>query len=150
MEAKFVSDVRESVEASSASGLYCAESVVLALAKAQGVESALLPKMATAFCSGMSRTCGHCGALTGAVMGVSLAFGRSKAGEPMDGLYAATQKLVHEFEQAFGARNCNDLLQCDLGTAEGRARFREKSLHERCAKYTAKAAEIAARIISEP
>lgn len=150
MESKFVSDVLQSVEAASASGLYCAESVVLALAKAQGVESELLPKLATAFCSGMSRTCGHCGALTGAVMGVSLAFGRSTAGEPMNSLYAATQKLVHEFEQEFGARNCNDLLGCDLGTTEGRIKFCENGLHERCAKYTAKAAEIAARIISEP
>jgi len=69
VESQFVSDVRKSAEEAFASGLYCAESVVLALAKAQGVESDLLPKVATAFCSGMSRTCGTCGALTGAIMG---------------------------------------------------------------------------------
>ncbi len=70
MESQFITDVRKSVEDSFASGWYCAESVVLALAKAQGVESGLLPKVATAFCSGMARTCGTCGALTGAIMGV--------------------------------------------------------------------------------
>ena len=117
MESKFVSDVRQFVEAASASGFYCAESVVLALAKSQGVESELLPRLATAFCGGMSRTGGQCGALTGAVMGVSLAYGRSTAGEPTGRLYAAVQQLLHEFGQEFGARDCSDLLDCDLGTA---------------------------------
>ena len=148
MEPKFISDVKQAAEESFASGLYCAESVVLSLAKAQGLETDVIPRVATAFCSGMARTCGTCGALTGAVMGVSLALGRSKAGASVQPAYEATQKLVHEFEKEFGARSCNDLLGCDLGTPEGQRKFREENLHERCAKYTSKAAEIAARIIS--
>ncbi len=149
MESQFVSDVRKSAEESFASGLYCAESVVLALAKAQGVESDLLPKVATAFCGGMSRTCGTCGALTGAIMGVSLALGRTEASQSVQPSYTATQRLIREFEQEFGSRDCNVLLGCDLGNAEGQTTFRENRLSERCAKYTGKAAEIAARIISE-
>jgi C_GCAxxG_C_C family probable redox protein len=148
MESKFISDVRQAAEESFSSGLYCAESVVLALAKAQGLESDVLPKVATAFCSGMARTCGTCGALTGAMMGVSLALGRATAGESVQPVYEATQKLVLEFEKEFGARGCSDLLGCDLGTTEGQRRFQEEKLHERCARYTSKAAEIAARIIS--
>jgi hypothetical protein len=74
MESKFVSDVRESAEES----LYCAEGVVLALTRAQGIESDLLPKIATAFCSGLARTCDMCGALSGAVMGVALRLGGRK------------------------------------------------------------------------
>ncbi|HXU92461.1 MAG TPA: C-GCAxxG-C-C family protein [Gallionella sp.] len=148
MESQFVSEVRKSAEDSFASGLYCAESVVLALAKAQGVESELLPRIATAFCSGMSRTCGTCGALTGAIMGVSLAFGRSEASQAVQPSYVATQRLVREFEQEFGARDCHALLGCDLGTPEGQAAFRENRLGERCAKYAGKAAEIAARLIA--
>lgn len=149
MESKFISDARETAEESFSSGLYCAESVVFALAKAQGLETELLPKMATAFCSGMARTCGACGAFTGAVMGISLALGRSRADESAQGSYDATQKLVREFEAEFGSRNCRELLGCDLGTHEGQRRFREEGLGERCAKYTSKAAEIAARIIFE-
>lgn len=149
MESQFVSEVRRSAEESFASGLYCAESVVHALAKAQNVESDLLPRIATAFCSGMSRTCGTCGALTGAIMGVSLALGRSDADDPVQPSYAATQRLIKEFEQEFGARDCHVLLGCDLNTPEGQTAFREKRLGQRCAGYTGKAAEIAARIISE-
>lgn len=149
MKQEQISEVRRSAEDSFASGLYCAESVLLALADAQGIESELLPRMATAFCSGMARTCGTCGALTGAMMGVSLALGRSTAAQPPQDAYQATQRLIREFEREFGARGCHELLGCDLGTAEGHSHFREKNLRERCLGYTGKAAEIAARIISE-
>lgn len=149
VESQFVSDVRKSAEQAFASGLYCAESVVLSLAQAQGIESDLLPRAATAFCSGMARTGGTCGALTGAIMGISLGLGRSKAGEPVQASYTATQRLIGEFEQAFGARDCHVLLGCDLGTPEGQATFQDKRLAERCANYTGKAAEIAARILAE-
>jgi C_GCAxxG_C_C family probable redox protein len=149
MESKFLSDVREHAEANFASGLYCAESVVVALARAQGLDADQAAKAATAFCSGMPRTCGTCGALTGGIMGVSLALGRSKPGESVEPAYEATQRLVHDFERAFGARNCSDLLGCDLGTPYGQLAFREQRLHERCARYTSKAAELAARAILE-
>jgi C_GCAxxG_C_C family probable redox protein len=149
MGSDFVLNVRRSAEDSFASGLYCAESVVLAVADALGVDSELLPKVATPFCSGMGRMCGACGALTGAIMGVGLALGRSEASESVQPSYAATQRLIREFEQEFGSRDCHVLLGCDLNTPEGQATFRESRLGERCAKYTGKAAEIAARIISE-
>ncbi len=149
MESEFVLNVRRSAEDSFASGLYCAESVVLALADSQGVESKILPKVATAFCSGMGRTCGTCGALTGAIMGVSLALGRSEPNEPVQPSYTATGRLIREFEKEFGSRDCHVLLGCDLATPEGQTMFREKKLGQQCATYTGKAAEIAARIVEE-
>jgi hypothetical protein len=82
-------------------------------------------------------------------MGVSLALGRTEASQSVQPSYTATQRLIREFEQEFGSRDCNVLLGCDLGNAEGQTTFRENRLSERCAKYTGKAAEIAARIISE-
>jgi hypothetical protein len=63
--------------------------------------------------------------------------------------YEAMQRLMREFEQEFGGRDCHVLLGCDLNTREGQALFRERRLGERRAKYTSKAAETAARIISE-
>lgn len=149
MKPEQVIDVRRSAEDSFASGLYCAESVLLALADAQGIESDLLPRIGTAFCSGMARSCGPCGALTGAMMGVSLALGRAQPQQSVGPAYVATQRLIREFEQEFGARDCHELLGCDLNTPEGQATFREQRLGERCAKYTGKAAEIAARLLAE-
>ena len=150
MEPAAINEVRKSAEESFAAGLFCAESVVLAIAKAQGVESELLPKVATAFCSGMARTCGTCGALTGAIMGVSLALGRSTANESVQPAYTATQRLIQEFEREFGSRDCHALLGgCDLNTPEGQAMFKERKLGQRCLQFTGKAAELAARVIVE-
>lgn len=149
MKSKTAIDIRKTAEDSFTSGLYCAESVVSALARAHGIESELLPKMATAFCAGMSRTNGTCGALTGAVMGIGLMLGRSNPDESVQPAYAATQKLIKEFEQEFGSRECSVLLGCDLGTPEGQATFRETGLRNRCTGFTGRATEIAARIIAE-
>ena len=142
-------EVRQCAEESFASGLYCAESVVLSIARAQGIESDLLPKLATGFSSGMARTCGTCGALSGAIMGISLVLGRSAANESVEPSYAATQILIQQFESAFGSRNCQVLLGgCDLNTPEGQAMFQAQNLNARCQQFTGAAAEIAARVIA--
>lgn len=121
---------------------------MLAIARAQGIESELLPKLATAFCSGMARSGGSCGALTGAIMGISLALGRSDASGSVQQSYAATQGIIRQFETEFGARDCRALLGCDLGTPEGQATFRENDLGLRCRLFTGRAAEMAASILS--
>lgn len=150
METKDIPALRESAEKLFSSGLYCAESTLLAIARAKGIESALLPKLATAFCSGMARTSGTCGALTGAVMGVSLVLGRSTPEQSVEGTYAATQRLIGAFEREFGSRDCRALLSgCDLNTPEGQAMFREQKLGRRCFEFTGRAAEIAAQVLVE-
>ncbi|NMG75598.1 C-GCAxxG-C-C family protein [Aromatoleum diolicum] len=143
-----VDSAHQTAEHAFDSGLYCAESVVRALARAQGEESELLTRIATGFCSGMARTCGPCGALSGGIIGIGLALGRAQAGEPVQSAYSAVQTFIGDFEHAFGARNCDALLGCDLGTAEGQAIFRERRLHERCREFTARAAELAAGAIA--
>jgi C_GCAxxG_C_C family probable redox protein len=150
MELSDIAEIRRTAEeAFTSGGFYCAESVVLTLAKAQGSETDLHPRMATGFCGGMARTCGPCGALSGAIMGVGLAFGRRHPGDSVEAAYEVTQKLVREFEQTFGSRNCHELLGCDLGTPEGQRRFQEDGLRDRCTEFTGKAAAIAARLIFE-
>ncbi|MDZ7859549.1 MAG: C-GCAxxG-C-C family protein [Candidatus Krumholzibacteriota bacterium] len=149
MKESEIPEVRKSAEDLFASGLFCAESVVLAIAKAQGVDSEFLPRAATAFCSGMSRTCGICGALTGAVMGVSLSFGRSSEKDSAQPSYTAAQQLIAGFEKEFGSRDCKVLLGgCDLSTPEGQTMFKEQKLGRRCLQITGKAAEIAASVIA--
>lgn len=148
MKPASVPEVRKNAEEYFASGLYCAESVVLSIARAEGIESELLPKAATAFCSGMARTCGTCGAVSGAMMGIGLVMGRSVPGESVEPAYEATQRFVQRFEDEFGSRNCQELLGgCDLNTPEGQAIFNAQNLGRRCQEYTGAAAEIAAGII---
>ncbi|NOH99414.1 C-GCAxxG-C-C family protein [Vibrio sp. 99-70-13A1] len=136
-------------EAHFESGLLCAESVVSAIAEYQGVDDHLASKMATGFCSGMARTCGPCGALSGAVMGISLVLGRESLSDTVSTTYEATQELVEKFESEFGAKDCHKLLGCDIGTEEGMEHFRSHNLRSNCSNYTRKAAQIAVQILSK-
>jgi C_GCAxxG_C_C family probable redox protein len=97
----------------------------------------------------MSRTCGTCGALTGAMMGLSAVLGRSRPDESVDRVYDATQQLIRRFEAEFGSRNCHELLGCDLGSPEGQATFKKEQLREGCIKIAGRAAEMAGEIVSE-
>lgn len=128
-------------------GLYCAESVVRALVGTRA-EADLLTRAATGFCSGMARTCGPCGALSGGIIGIGHVLGRAQAGQPVAAAYGAVQDLIGEFERIFGARECDRLLGCDLGSPQGQATFREQQLHRRCREFTARAAELAATAIA--
>ncbi|MDR0458407.1 MAG: C-GCAxxG-C-C family protein, partial [Burkholderiaceae bacterium] len=110
MTAEIASKIRASAEASFASGLFCAESVLLALARDQGLENEFFPKIASGFCNGMARTCGTCGAVTGAIMGLGLFLGRSQPDESIQPVYVATERFIGEFERAFGSRDCHVLL----------------------------------------
>lgn len=146
---RFVADVVRLADEASEDGLYCAEAVLSALARAQGIDSELIPKVATAFCTGMAGTCGTCGALTGAIMGLGLSLGRNHERQPVLAAYAATQQLVRTFEKEFGARTCDQLLGFDIGTPAGRAAFEQRQLDDRCARYTLRAAAIAATLLVE-
>ncbi|MCK6264713.1 C-GCAxxG-C-C family protein [Vibrio sp. ZSDE26] len=136
-------------EAHFENGLLCAESVVSAIAEYHGVDDHLALKMATGFCSGMARTCGPCGALSGAVMGISLVLGRESQDDSVAVTYEATQEFVKKFESEFGAKDCHELLGCDIGTDEGMDYFRSQNLRTNCSNYTRKATEIAVIVLSK-
>lgn len=133
-----------------AEGHYCAEAVLMAGAKHLGIQSEMMPAIATGFCSGLARTSGLCGALSGGVMVLGLAYGRERAGESVEQSYAATRMLLDAFRAEFGATGCSELLGCDLGTPEGQLDFRERRLGERCLRYTAAAARLAAELADDP
>lgn len=118
-------------------GFYWAESVFLAVAESQGIESDLLPKIATGFCSGLARTGGLCGALSGGIMGVSLLTGRSEPGASVEENYALVGDLIDHFEEKFDSTNCKELTKVDLGTEVGQAQFREKNQIVNCLNYAA-------------
>ncbi len=117
------------------SGFYCAESVLMAIAESRGIQSDLIPRIATGFCSGMARTGGQCGAVSGAMMAISLFTGRQSPAESVDGNYALVHDLMRQFAQRYGSTNCQALLGCDLDTAEGQQVFMANRLIERCYDY---------------
>jgi C_GCAxxG_C_C family probable redox protein len=129
------------------SGFYCAESVLLAIAESKGIQSDLIPKIATGFCGGISRTCGICGAVSGAIAAISLFTGRNSPTETVQETYDTVRRLLSMFESKFGSTNCKDLVGCDLGTEEGQRKFKEGNLIEHCRNYTQEATRMAMVLI---
>ena len=131
------------------SGYFCAESVLLAIAESRGIQSDLIPKIATGFCSGISRIGGMCGAVSGAIMGINLVAGRSSPSESLEPSYALTQKLISQFERQYGSVNCRTLIGCDLASEAGQRTFMENNLMERCYQYAEEATRMAISLMVE-
>ena len=131
------------------SGFFCAESVLLAIAESQGIQSDLIPRIATGFCSGVSRTGGMCGAVSGAILGINLAAGRNSPEESNELSYYLTQELINRFEKQYGSVNCRQLMGCDLATGAGQQYFVQNNLMNSCLKYAEDATRIAVSLISE-
>ena len=131
------------------SGFRCAESVLLAMTEEMGIESELIPKIATGFRSGMARTGGQCGALSGAILGLSLVTGRSAPSDSVDATYAKVSRIRRMFEEKHGATNCAALLGLDLGTEEGQRAFRESNIFAKCLEYTEDATRMAIALLEE-
>ena len=130
------------------SGLYCAESVLKVITEEENINSPLIPRIATGFCSGMSRTCNMCGAVTGGILALNVVFGRISPDESVEENYKAIQSLISRFKKEFGSTNCQELLGCDLDTKEGQEAFRENNLYLKCREYTGKATEFVREIIN--
>jgi C_GCAxxG_C_C family probable redox protein len=138
---------KRSRELFASAGYYCAESVLLAIAEQQGIQSDVIPRIATGFCSGMADTCGLCGAVSGAMMGIGLLNGVRTPGDDRAANYAAVRKLLAQFEAKFGSTNCRVLTGCDLGTPEGQAQFRASGQGERCTSYVEEATRLALSVV---
>lgn len=131
-----------------ASGYYCAESVLLAIAEAYGIQSKLIPKIATGFCSGTSRMCGQCGAVNGAILSINLLTGRNDANSSVEENYALVRKFFNLFEETFGSTNCRELIGCDLGTEAGLSYFKTHGLKKDCFNYTKEATRMVLSLLT--
>jgi len=131
------------------SGYRCAESVLLSVAESKGIQSELIPRIATGFCAGIARTCGICGAVSGSIMAINLFYGRNLPDEPVEKTYIPVQRLTEMFKNKFGSTNCRELTGVDLGTEEGRKTFFSTNLRDQCKNFTEEATRMAMSIIQE-
>lgn len=114
------------------SGYKCAESVLLSIAEEQGIESDLIPSIASGFCSGMARTGGLCGAVAGGVIGLGLVYGRKNKEQSSDDIYAIEKIFLKNFTEKYGSTNCEELVHSDFNTPEGQAHFNDNQLILKC------------------
>ncbi len=132
-----------------ASGFFCAESVLKAVAMENGADSDVLPAIATGFCGGMSRHAEMCGAVTGGIMGLGLVFGRNTVEDKIQSCYEAVTEFLKTFKELHGSLNCKDLIGYDLGVAEELEKFRiENPEYEKCTRFSMDAASMVQEIIN--
>jgi C_GCAxxG_C_C family probable redox protein len=127
-------------------GFLCSESVLLALAKCQAVSSDLIPRIATGFGAGFGRTGEVCGALSGAILGLGIRFGRSVVTKKPESRkpYWFTMELLNRFKDRFGSVRCSDLLGLDLSRDADVQRYHKQKLWDtRCREFIRVACELA-------
>ena len=120
---------------------------MLSVAESKNIQSEVIPKISSGFCGGIARTCGLCGAVSGAVMAIGLFYGRSAPDEPFNKSYIPVQKMINTFENKFGSTNCKVLIGLDLGTEEGVKKFLSENKIVQCKKFTEEATRMAMSII---
>lgn len=124
-------------------GLFCAESVLQAVAESQNIKNDLIPRIATGLCSGVARTGGLCGAASGAILAINMLCGRDDNTVTVEGNYNVVRDFVRRFEAEFGSTNCYQLVGCRLDTPDGQAFFKENNLWDSCLVFTREAGRMA-------
>jgi C_GCAxxG_C_C family probable redox protein len=115
-------------------GLSCAEVVALMGMRRLGRTSELLPRIATGFAGGVSRTKSLCGAVAGAVLVLGIAHGRDKKEDDRSLILTKVQGLMSRFRERFGSENCYTLTGLDWSEPGAMDVYRER-VHAHCRTY---------------
>lgn len=109
--------------------------MLLAVAGEMGYEGEWIPRVASAFGGGIARTGQVCGAISGALMAIGWAKGRSSSDTARDEVYARGSELVGAFLERFPSTSCRILMDLDLADAGQRKLARERGVFkDRCSR----------------
>ena len=116
------------------SGYNCAQSVLSVFCEDLNFAKEAALKLTTGFGAGMARRQEVCGAVTGAIMVISLKFGRGLADEKAatENTYLLVGEFMKRFSDQYGSCLCRVLLDgCDLQSESGRKFFKDNDLCEK-------------------
>ncbi|MBP9024239.1 MAG: C_GCAxxG_C_C family protein [Spirochaetes bacterium] len=120
-------------------GFICSQAVMAAFAEDFGLDKKLALKIANGFGGGIARNQHVCGAVSGAVMLISLKYGKTESADSSshERTYKIINRFIDKFTEKNGSINCFELLKCKLPEAKQKGLF--SSL---CSNYVRDAAEI--------
>jgi C_GCAxxG_C_C family probable redox protein len=101
-----------------------------------GIDSPLIPAIATGFGGGLGRN----GFVCGAVAATAMAIGVKGKGRGKPQVYQMIDTFLNDFKAHFGAVNCRELLGVDLKTEEGMA-YLKKEGRKKCSEFVRFAAD---------
>lgn len=132
-------------------GFNCSQSVLSVFAEDLGISKDSSLKIACGFGGGMARQQLTCGAVTGAIMALSLKFGKGTNDEDSKKIftYEKTKTLMDEFRKKHNSINCRELLQ-GLDMVNDAAKIKELDLFQiKCTRYVKDAVEITETLLKE-
>ena len=130
-------------------GYSCAEAVLKSVAEAKGIDSPLIPKIATAFGSGLSATDGTCGALSGGYLALSMYQGRVCPTDERSILYGNVAKLKAQFQSSFKTTECSALLGFSLSEPNAGEKFQAGNCKEgKCVYFVENVANEVMKMLS--
>jgi C_GCAxxG_C_C family probable redox protein len=138
----------EEVKALFNAGFNCAQSMLAVYGKDLGMDYETALKIGNVFGGGIARTGETCGAVTGALMILSLRYGAIDAKDSLSN--EKTHNLAGEFMKKFEARNnsvvCRDLIGFDIGA--NNIPEKNKIISQRCPGFIKDAAEIVEEMLN--
>ena len=123
----------------------CCQAVFTAFRQPDKLDEATALKLGTVFGAGVACTGGTCGAVSGALMAISMKHGRGDllSVDAKTKTYELGRKLMHEFARQNGSCVCAELLGMNIGIPENMAKAQELGLFEtKCLAMVRSAAEI--------
>ena len=128
----------------------CAQAVAIAFSSETGIDENTSCRMATAFGAGGGRRQFCCGAVSGALLVISLLKGRNLNDDKsaQENSYTLAREFFAHFESEHGSSECRVLLDgINLLTPEGQERFKTEGMGDRCGDYVGSAVRILEEIL---
>jgi C_GCAxxG_C_C family probable redox protein len=126
--------------------------VLSTYAERYGLARDLALQLGDAFGGGMGGLGRTCGAVTGALMVIGLAHGRTRADDAAAKVATSrrVQQLVARFEARHGTTVCRELIGCAIDTPERSQAAREAGVFDRvCVGLVRAAAELLEQVLAE-
>jgi len=126
-------------------GFNCSQAVFSTFSEDLGLSRKQALKIACGFGSGMSQTGNVCGAVTGAIMVISLKYGKAEAldNESRERTYGLVQNFIDEFKTINRSTNCTELVGYNLSEEKELLLARESGVfHSICQKLVKDSIEI--------
>jgi C_GCAxxG_C_C family probable redox protein len=127
-------------------GFNCSQAVLLAFSDDLGLDQDTAARIASGFGGGICHMAETCGAVSGAIMALSLKKGMSIPGQPFKSnqlVYTAAEPFIKEFVKRNKSTRCLDILGFDIRDNEALLKARKDGHFYRvCTKYVGDAADI--------
>lgn len=133
-------------------GASCSQAILTSFAERFNLDKEIAFKLGSGFSGGMGRQGRMCGAVTGGIMVLGLAYG-GVSGDDINNRNITIEKtaeFIKRFENVYGTTQCKELISYDLADLEQRKEASEKGVFkEICPPFVENAAKILQEMLDE-